>query len=152
MAGRLALGDLAYEEFARGEVERLDELRLVATEERVDAELGLGRHDVAVPELEALTARHPLRERLRGQLMLALYRSGRHAEALRVYADTRRLLLEELGIEPSTQLRELEQAILRQDPTLDGPRPARREDEDDAHSSGSRRSHSPPWRPRSSSD
>ncbi len=118
----VALGDLAYEEFASGEVERLDELRLVATEERVDAELGLGRHDVAVPELEALTARHPLRERLRGQLMLALYRSGRHAEALRVYADTRRLLLEELGIEPSTQLRELEQAILRQDPTLDGPR------------------------------
>ena len=147
----VALGDLAYEEFASGEVERLDELRLVATEERVDAELGLGRHDVAVPELEALTARHPLRERLRGQLMLALYRSGRHAEALRVYADTRRLLLEELGIEPSTQLRELEQAILRQDPTLDGPRPAPR-GEDDAHSSGSRRSRSPPRRPRSSSD
>ncbi len=118
------LADLGYEEFARAEVERLEELRLVATEERLDAELALGRHDTAVPELDALTAKHPLRERLRGQLMLALYRSGRHAEALRVYTDTRRRLLDELGIEPSQQLRDLEQAILRQDPELERPRPA----------------------------
>jgi DNA-binding SARP family transcriptional activator/ABC-type transport system substrate-binding protein len=115
------LGDLAYEDFARSEVERLDELRRVAIEEQIDAELTLGRHDTLVPKLEALTAKHPLRERLRGQSMLALYRSGRQAEALRVYADTRRRLVDELGIEPSPQLRELEQAILRQDPSLDLP-------------------------------
>jgi DNA-binding SARP family transcriptional activator/ABC-type transport system substrate-binding protein/streptogramin lyase len=114
-----ALGELAYEEFARPEADRLEELRLVASEERLDAELALGHHDRLVSELEALTARHPLRERLRGQLMLALYRSGRQAEALRVYSDTRARLVDELGIEPSQQLREVEQAILRQDPALD---------------------------------
>jgi DNA-binding SARP family transcriptional activator/streptogramin lyase len=114
-----ALGDLAYEEFARTEAERLDELRLVATEERIDAELALGHHDRLVSELESLTAKHPLRERLRGQLMLALYRAGRQAEALRVYSDTRKRLVEELGIEPGQQLRDLEQAILRQDSALD---------------------------------
>jgi DNA-binding SARP family transcriptional activator/ABC-type transport system substrate-binding protein/streptogramin lyase len=119
-----ALGDLAYEEFARTEAERLEELRLVATEERIEAELALGHHDRLIPELEALTARHSLRERPRGQLMLALYRSGRQADALRVYADTRTRLVTELGIEPSSQLRELEQAILRQDPALDLPRRA----------------------------
>jgi DNA-binding SARP family transcriptional activator len=113
-----ALGDLAYEEFARTEVERLEELRLVATEERIDAELALAHHDRLVSELEALTAKHPLRERLRGQLMLALYRSGRQAEALRVYSDTRKRLVEELGIEPGQPLKDLEQAILRQDPAL----------------------------------
>jgi DNA-binding SARP family transcriptional activator/ABC-type transport system substrate-binding protein len=114
-----ALGDLAYEEFARAEVERLEELRLVATEERIDAELALGRHDTLVPELESLAAKNPFRERLRGQLMLALYRSGRQAEALRVYSDTRRKLVEELGIQPGQALKELEQRILRQDPALD---------------------------------
>ena len=117
------LADLAYEDFARPEIERLEELRLVATEERSEAELALGHHDTLVPELEALTAKHGPRERLRGQLMLALYRSGRHVEALRVYADTRQRLIEDLGMEPSRQLRELEQAILRQDPALELPRP-----------------------------
>ena len=119
-----ALADLAYEEFARTEIERLEELRLVATEERIDAELALGRHDTLIPELESLTATHPLRERLRGQLMLALYRAGRQAEALRVYSDTRKRLVDELGIEPGQALKELEQAILRQDPALDLPRTA----------------------------
>ena len=114
-----ALADLAYEDFARGEIERLDELRLVATEERIDADLALGQHDSLVPELESLAAKHPLRERLRGQLMLALYRSGRQAEALRVYGGARRRLVDELGLEPGQQLQQLEQAILRQDPSLD---------------------------------
>lgn len=117
-----ALADVAYENFARAESDRLEELRLVATEERIDGELTLGRHDALVPELESLVAKHPLRERLRGQLMLALYRSGRQAEALRVYSDTRRRLVEELGIEPGVALKELEQAILRHDPSLDLPR------------------------------
>jgi DNA-binding SARP family transcriptional activator/ABC-type transport system substrate-binding protein/streptogramin lyase len=117
------LADLAYEDFARTEIERLDELRLVATEQRIEAELSLGRHDTLVAELEGLIANHGLRERLRGQLMLALYRSGRHAEALRVYADARRRLIEDLGMEPSRQLRELEQAMLREDAALELPRP-----------------------------
>ena len=124
-----ALAEVAYEDFARADAERLEELRLVAIEERVEAELALGRHDTLIAELEALTARHPLRERLRGQLMLALYRAGRQAEALRVYSDTRKRLVEELGIEPGPALRELEQAILRQDPVLELPRvraPSRR--------------------------
>jgi len=117
------LADLAYEDFAPTEIERLNELRLLATEERIEAELALGQHDTLVPELEGLIAKHGLRERLRGQLMLALYRSGRHAEALRVYADARKRLIEDLGMEPSRQLRELEQAMLRQDAALDLPRP-----------------------------
>ncbi|MGH3135404.1 MAG: BTAD domain-containing putative transcriptional regulator, partial [Gaiellaceae bacterium] len=119
-----ALADLSFETFTRTEIERLEELRLVATEERVDAELTLGRHDTLIPELEALTAKHPLRERLRAQLMLALYRAGRQAEALRVYSDARKRLVEELGIEPGQALKELEQEILRQDPALDLPRSA----------------------------
>ncbi len=119
-----ALADLQYESFARPEIDRLEELRLVTTEERIDAELVLGRHETLIAELEALTAKHPLRERLRGHLMLALYRSGRQAEALRVYSDLRRQFVEELGIEPGTGLRDLEQAILRQDPSLVLPRPA----------------------------
>jgi DNA-binding SARP family transcriptional activator/ABC-type transport system substrate-binding protein len=118
-----ALADLAYEDFARTEVERLEELRLVATEERIDAELALGHHARLVPELEASSAKHPHRERVRGQLMLALYRSGRQAEALRVYGETRKRLVDELGIEPGQALKDLEQAILRQDPALDLPRP-----------------------------
>ncbi len=117
-----ALGDLAYEEFARPDADRLEELRLVAIEERIDAELALGRHDAVVAELGALTAKHPLRERLRGQQMLALYRAGRQAEALRVYGDTRRRFIEELGLEPGPALRDLEAAILRQDPELGAPR------------------------------
>ena len=97
---------------------RLDELRFEALEERIDADLARGRDDELVPELEALVEREPLRERLRGQLMLALYRSGRQAEALEVYRDTRTTFRARLGIEPSPQLRELEQAMLRQDPEL----------------------------------
>ena len=117
-----ALSDLAYEPFAHAEIERLEELRLFALEERIDAELALVRHDTAVSELEALVAKHPQRERLRVQLMLALYRSGRQEEALRVYVETRKRLVDELGLEPGQRLRDLEQAILRQDPALDLPR------------------------------
>jgi DNA-binding SARP family transcriptional activator len=113
-----ALAEFRYEPFAREAVERLDELRLAAIEERVEADLRLGRHAQLVPELEGLVAEHPLRERLRAQLMLALYRSGRQAEALEVYRDTRRALVEELGIDPGPELQELERAILRQDPEL----------------------------------
>jgi DNA-binding SARP family transcriptional activator/ABC-type transport system substrate-binding protein/streptogramin lyase len=113
-----ALADLAYVPFARTESERLEELRLVATEERIDAGLALGRQDAVVSELQALIAKHPLRERLRAELMLALYRSGRQADALRVFAETRTRLVNELGIEPGHPLRGLEQAILRQDPAL----------------------------------
>jgi DNA-binding SARP family transcriptional activator/ABC-type transport system substrate-binding protein/streptogramin lyase len=122
-----ALADLAYEPFARGEIDRLEELRLAAIEERIEAELALGRHQALVAELESLAPKHPLRERLRAQLMLALYRSGRQAEALRVYTDTRRKLVEELGIEPGQTLGELEQAILRHDTSLDLPSAAETE-------------------------
>jgi YVTN family beta-propeller protein len=115
------LADLEFEPFARLEVERLEELRLAAVEERIEVELELGQHAALVPELETLAAKHPLRERLRGQLMLALYRSGRQADALRVYRETRRQLVEELGIEPGQALRELESGILRQDDTLESP-------------------------------
>jgi len=97
---------------------RLEELRLNAHEDRIDAELALGRHAQLVGELEALVAEQPLRERLRGQLMLALYRSGRQADALAVYQRARRTLVDELGIEPGESLRKLERAILAQDPSL----------------------------------
>ena len=95
------------------------ELRLAALEDRIEADLQLARHAQLLSELEGLVARHPLRERLRAQLMLALYRCGRQGDALQVYADTRRVLAEELGIDPSGSLRRLEQAILTQDPALD---------------------------------
>ena len=94
------MADLEFEPFARLEVQRLEELRLLALEERIDAELALGRHSALCPELEALAMEHPLRERLRGQLMLALYRSGRQADALEVYRAGRSLLVEELALEP----------------------------------------------------
>jgi DNA-binding SARP family transcriptional activator/predicted ATPase len=113
-----ALADLAFEPFAEHEAGRLDELRASAGEELAEAELSLGRNADVVPELEALVAAHPLRERLRAQLMLALYRSGRQAEALDAYRDARRALRDGLGLEPSPALRELERAILRQDPRL----------------------------------
>ncbi len=119
------LAEFAFDRFAREEIARLEELALGALEDRIDADLGLGRQVELVPELEALVARHPLRERFRGQLMVALYRCGRQAEALKVYEVTRRGLVEELGIEPSRALQQLEQAILRQDPELD-PLPAPR--------------------------
>ena len=114
-----ALGDLAYESFAREEAARLEELRLAAQERRIDADLDAGSSAELVAEIEQLTAEYPLRERLRGQLMLALYRSGRQAEALAAYQAARSTLVEELGIEPGPTLQELERAILRQDPSLD---------------------------------
>jgi DNA-binding SARP family transcriptional activator len=113
-----ALADVSDETFARAEIVRLEELRLVALEGRIDADLALGRDTELVAELEALIREHPLRERLRAQLMLALYRSGRQAEALEVYRQTRRHLVDELGIDPSPALQQLEQAILHQDPEL----------------------------------
>jgi DNA-binding SARP family transcriptional activator len=121
-----ALADFAYESFAQSAIARLDEIKLAATELRIDADLALGRHDELIGELEALVAEHPLRERPRGSLMTALYRSGRQAEALDAYQHARRTLVDELGIEPSPALQELERAILRQDPALDGasPRPS----------------------------
>jgi DNA-binding SARP family transcriptional activator len=126
------LAEFATEPFAQAEIARLEELRLGAVEDRIDADLQLGAHAEVVAELEALIARQPLRERLRGQLMLALYRSGRQAEALQVYRDARDALVDELGLEPGKPLQELEQAILRQDEALDfrprgeTPRPGRR--------------------------
>jgi DNA-binding SARP family transcriptional activator len=114
-----ALADFAYESFAQAAIARLEEIRQAAVELRIDADLALGRHDELVSELEALVSGQPLRERLRGYLMTALYRSGRQAEALSVYQDARRALVDELGIEPSLALQELERAILRQDPGLD---------------------------------
>jgi DNA-binding SARP family transcriptional activator len=114
-----ALAEFAYEPFAEHEIARLEELRLVALEERIEADLAAGTHPELVPELEQLTAEHPLRERLRGQLILALYRAGRQADALRVYQETRRTLVEELGIDPSPALQQLERAILVHDPALE---------------------------------
>ena len=119
-----ALGDFAYESFAQAAVARLEEIRLAAVELRIDADLVLGRHDELVGELEALVAEHPLRERLQMCLMTALYRSGRQAEALGAYKDARRALVDELGIDPSPALQELERAILRQDRALDVKAPA----------------------------
>jgi DNA-binding SARP family transcriptional activator len=116
-----ALADLAYEPFFQGEADRLEEERLACLEDRIESDLALYRHGELVGELEAIVAKHPLRERPRGQLMLALYRSGRQAEALDVYQATRRALVEELGIEPSPALQALERAILRQDPELELP-------------------------------
>ena len=104
--------------FVAGEAAALEELRLAAVEARVDADLERGRHAELVPELGSLVGRYPLRERLRGQHILALYRCGRQAEALEAYRDTRRMLDEQLGLEPSPALRELERAILTQDPEL----------------------------------
>ena len=100
-------------------LERLEEVRLAAIEERIEAELALGRQLTLVPELESLTAEHPFRERFRAQLMLALYRSGRQAEGLEVYRRTRTLMNDELGIEPGVELQQLERAMLIQDVELD---------------------------------
>ena len=114
-----ALADFRYEPFAQADIARLEELRLVCLEERIEADLALGAAGELVGgELQRLVGEHPLRERLRGQLMLALYRSGRQAEALEVYRDVRELLLDELGLEPAPALGELEGAILRHDPAL----------------------------------
>jgi DNA-binding SARP family transcriptional activator/tetratricopeptide (TPR) repeat protein len=113
------LGDLPLMGPAVADIAGLDELRLTAIERRNEAELAVGRHAEVTPELQALVARHPLRERFREQLMLALYRSGRQADALDVVRDGRRILADELGIDPSPGLRELERAILRQESSLD---------------------------------
>ena len=115
------LADLAYEPFAPTEIGRLEELELTAREDLVDAELEVGRHADVVPDLEVLIAGHPYRERPRAQLMLALYRAGRQAEALEVFHEARRLLVDELGLEPGAELQELERAILRQDEALRPP-------------------------------
>ncbi len=132
------LEDLAFEPALAKDIGRLNELRLAVLENRIDADLEAGNHNGIVGELETLITENPLRERLRGQLILALYRSGRQAEALEVYRETRRVLADELGLEPSPELRELERAILQQDPALaatpastesiaeSGPRPGRR--------------------------
>jgi DNA-binding SARP family transcriptional activator/tetratricopeptide (TPR) repeat protein len=117
------LADLSFEPSLQTELARLEELRLAALEDRIEADLALGRHANAIGELEALTASHPLRERPRGQLMLALYRSGRQAESLEVYRDTRRVLVDELGIEPGRALKDLERAILAQDAGLEPEEP-----------------------------
>ncbi len=120
-----ALADLADEPFARAAIERLEEIRLAATERRIDADLALGRHAELVGELQELVAAHPFGERFREQLMLALYRSGRQAEALTVYRSTREALVEEFGIEPTPALRLLERAILTQDRSLELAEPDR---------------------------
>ena len=116
-----ALAEFAYEAFATSTITRLDELRIAAIEERIDLALQLGQHLTAVGELEALVAAHPLRERTLGLLMTALYRSGRQADALRAYQEGRRLLGEELGLDPGPELQQLETAILTHDPSLDVP-------------------------------
>ena len=120
-----ALGEFAFSEFAQREIHRLDELRLETIEGHIEGQLRLGRHGAVVAELEARVDEHPLRERLRGQLMLALYRCGRQAEALDVYRDGRRRLASDLGLEPGSELQRLERAILEQDPELDAPAGAR---------------------------
>ncbi|MGH3116211.1 MAG: BTAD domain-containing putative transcriptional regulator [Gaiellales bacterium] len=112
------LADFSYDAFAQTTIAQLEELRLSVVEEGIDAQLELGLHSDLVGRLEALVAEHPLRERLRGQLMLALYRAGRQADALRVYQDARHALLEELGIDPGPALQRLHSAILRQERSL----------------------------------
>src|SRR5215207_5015830 len=130
--GREALGlwrgppldDVADEPFAGAEIRRLDELRLAALELAIEHDLNDGRHRDVIAELEALVAAEPLRERLHAMLMLALYRSGRQADALAAYRDARDVLIEQLGIEPGAQLHELQQAMLAHDPHIDAPQPA----------------------------
>ena len=127
------LADLAYETFAQSEIRRLEELRLDALETRIDADLELGGAGELVPELEALVTQFPLRERLRHQLMLALYRAGRQADALEAYHHARRVLVDELGIEPSPALQQLYASILRQESGLQA---ATVQESDDDHLMG----------------
>ena len=115
------LADLAYESFAQDEIRRLEDLRLAALEDRIAADLALGRHEDVLPELESLVAAHPLRERLQGQLLVALYRCGRQAEALEAYRAARRRFVDELGVEPGPELQALERKILEHDPSLQAP-------------------------------
>jgi DNA-binding SARP family transcriptional activator len=117
------LAEFAFEAFAQNEIGRLEELRLSALEDRIDADLELGRHADLVGEIESLVFAHLLRERLRGQLMLALYRSGRQADALEAYRDARRALTDELGLEPTPALQQLHASILRQEAGLEAAAP-----------------------------
>jgi YVTN family beta-propeller protein len=116
-----ALAEFAYEQFAQTAIAQLEEAQLEAREDRIDADLAAGQEAGLVVELEPLAAEHPLRERLQGQLMLALYRSGRQADALEHYRRTRQSMVEQLGLEPGPRLQELERAILAHDPALDPP-------------------------------
>jgi DNA-binding SARP family transcriptional activator len=116
-----ALGDFTFEAFAQPHIVHLEELRLGTLEERVEADLETGAHADLIGELEVLVEEYPMRERLRGQYMLALYRSGRQAEALQTYQEGRRFLVDQLGIEPSRDLQQLHGAILRQDAGLEAP-------------------------------
>ena len=115
------LAEFTYQPFAQNAIAQIEELHLAAVEERVEADLALGHARAVVGELRDLVARHPLRERLHGELMLALYRCGRQAEALEVFQGFRRTLSEELGLEPGPGLQQLELAILTRDPALDVP-------------------------------
>src|SRR6516164_5531027 len=124
--------------FAEIEAARLEERRLMVTEEHIGLELDLGRHEELVGDLFALVRAHPLRERLRGLLMLALHRAGRRAEALAVYQDGRRQLVETLGVEPGPQLRATHQALLRDEPAWDRDRPPRRAGDPAANGAGER--------------
>jgi DNA-binding SARP family transcriptional activator len=116
-----ALADVEETDFARVEAPRLDELRVAAQEDLIDAELELGRHTALVGELEALVTTHPTRDRFRGQLMLALYRCGRQTEAFEIFRAVRLALADELGLDPSPELQELHRRMLNQDPLLDPP-------------------------------
>ena len=116
-----ALAEVAYEAFAQSEIRRLEELRLQALEARIEAELQLGHHSRVIAELEALVASHPGREQLVGQLMIALYRSGRQSESLEAYSRARQALVSEIGVEPGPQLQRLHEAVLRQDSSLELP-------------------------------
>ena len=116
-----ALDDVADEPFAAAEIRRLEDLRASAREVAIDQDLDAGRHREVLPELESLLAQEPLRERLHAQRMLALYRSGRQADALEAYRRARATLVEQIGVEPGPELRRMHEAILRQDPSLDPP-------------------------------
>ena len=116
-----ALADVTFGSSARDDVTRLNDLRLSALAQRIDHDLALGRHEEVLAELQALVAAHPFRERYRVQLMLALYRAGRQADALETYRDARRRFVDELGIEPGPELQRLEHAVLAHDPELDAP-------------------------------
>jgi YVTN family beta-propeller protein len=126
------LAEFADEPFAQTEIVRLEELRLSAIEDRIDADLALGRHAEVVAEVESLVSRNPYRERLRRQLMLALYRSGRQADALAAYQDARRTLTDGLGLEPGEELKRLERQILAHDDALAAPAPPEHAAPDDA--------------------
>jgi YVTN family beta-propeller protein len=134
-----ALADFAFEPFAQSEIARLEELRLIALENRIEADLAVGHDDALVAELEALVSAHPYREGLRAQLMHALYRCGRQAEALETYRRARRIFVEELGIELGPRLQELERAILRHDTSLETPEAERAPEEERTEAPGQQR-------------